>query len=147
MTRKKAVSRTETRADLLDRVLARVDPEVVAAGLLGALAASGGLTPPLTRLLQTINTEADKDYTSLFNVIGPVFVYTQTQRLVDILTGSGNEESGTTAGDAVKMRALIASGMMEGMLMMTFVKNKEALSSVVGIARSGIQAAGEALPF
>lgn len=52
---KKAQTKTETHADALDKLLKEIDPEVILAGSLGALAAYGGVTPPLTRILATFD--------------------------------------------------------------------------------------------
>ena len=150
MTKAKPVSKAQERADLVERIFSRVDPEVVAAGVLGAIAVTGGVTPPLTRMLQTFNEKGGDDYLNIFSISPPVMIYLKARDaggiLQDVLFGSGNDTT-LPAEDAVKLRGLMAAAMMEGMMMMTFMKNKEAMQSVVGIARSAIEAAGEALPF
>jgi len=151
---KKAQTKAQTRVEMLDRLLAEMDPEVLLAGLLGATAAAGGLTPPLTRLLQTFNealTGEGNDYAKVFlSMTGPGFVYTQATSLIEIITGTGGDEK-TSAPDKIKLYGLMASGALEGMIMMNLVKNKEFMNQVLGVGKSlgaaAITAAGEAVPF
>jgi len=149
---RKPVRATETRVDIADRLLAQVDAEVLLAGVLGATAALGGLTPPFTRMLQAVNEETDsQDYkNAILSVTGPGFVYVQSKKvsdwIADMLTGNQGDSSVSPA-DKTKIWGLAASGALEGMILMSFVKNKDAMAAVTGLAGQAIRAGGEAVPF
>jgi len=150
---RKPVRAAETRVDIADRLLAQVDAEVLLAGVLGATAALGGLTPPFTRMLQAVNEETtSQDYKdAILSVTGPGFVYVQSRKVSDwiagLVTGNQSDNASVSPADKTKIWGLAASGALEGMILMSFVKNKDALSAVTGLAGQAIRAGGEALPF
>jgi len=135
---KKAQTKAQTRVEMLDRLLDEVDPEVLLAGSLGAIAAAGGITPPLTRMLMAIGTNGSglaDDYKTLLIAgtgIGPIWAVASHLFL----------EQGNTTAPPTNV-AIAASGALEAMLMMTLVKNPatiEAIGNAVGKASTGIGA-------
>jgi len=137
MVRKKAVKPTETRAEMLDKLFAQVDAEVLLAGVLGATATLGGITPPLTRLLQAVNENvSSEDFaTSMLAITGPGYVYVTTKKaaswIADMITGNDDPAQTVSPEDKRRIYGLAAAGAMEGMMMMSFMKNREAQKVVV----------------
>jgi len=136
---KKAQTKAETRAELIDKVFEQVDPEVLLAGSLGAIAAAGGITPPLTRMLMAISSNGSglmDDYKTLLIAgtgIGPVWAV--VSHLFSSQDGSDAKPPSNTA--------MAASGALEAMLMMTLVKNPatiEAIGNAAGKATTGLGA-------
>lgn len=163
MPRKKAANATQTRADVLDKIFAQVDPEVMAAGVLGAIAVYGGVTPPLTRLLASFARQGaravDDDYIRAANESArdQALINDYHKRHGQAVTGSYDwttMPTDATDDEAAAFRrrnALMASGAMEGMMMMTLMKNKELMNKLYDtgkdIGAAIIRAAGEAVPF
>lgn len=112
----------ETAIKGLDALFKEIDPEVLLAGSLGAIAASRGVIPPFTRLLMSWNTSVGEDvkakaataaispFAGIGTVWGGIAAFV-----------AGKQEDGTPI-DPDKY-ALAASGAMEAMLMMSLVKN------------------------
>jgi len=148
MARKKVVP--ESKADVVNKIFAEVDAEVFLAGMLGATAAAGGLTPPLTRLLQTFNTGMSSDYSAILAALSPAYaIGTVAVSLADLIMG--NKDSQIDEKDRIKVYGLMASGALEAMIMMELVKNKQLMGQFIdvgkGLATATIAAAGEAVPF
>jgi len=128
---KKAQTKAQARVEMLDRLLDEVDPEVLLAGTLGAIAAAGGITPPLTRMLMAIGTNGSglaEDYKTLLIAgtgIGPIWAVASHLFSQD---GSTEKPPSNTA--------IAASGALEAMLMMTLVKNPATIEAI-GNAVSG----------
>jgi hypothetical protein len=150
-------------------LLGKISPQVVLAGMLGATAAYGGLTPPFTRLLQVMNTKVDivgdlrtalnSTAIGLVNVRSGQDVIDWGQNYIDPFHIFHSKKVDTPAppktaeekkSDIAKY-ALAASGAMEAMMMMTLVENKELMAQVfktgTQLASSVIEAAGDAVPF
>jgi len=128
----KAQTKAQTRVEMLDRLLDEVDPEVLLAGSLGAIAAAGGITPPLTRMLMAISDTGGsslvEDYKTLLVAgtgIGPIWA---------VASHLFSEQGNTTAPPTNV--AIAASGALEAMLMMTLVKNPATIEAI-GNAVSG----------
>lgn len=134
----------ETKADILDKLLSDIDAEVLLAGALGAVAASGGITPPLTRILMVFSEGVNVDLgaanaaastwydvakwgSPLAFILGP-----------DVTFGSDKKDNETV----IKMRALMASGALEAMMMMSLAKNPGAIEAIGNaVAKAGGAAA------
>ena len=153
MPRKKAVRATETRADVIDKIFTQVDPEIVAAGLLGAVAARGGLVPPLTQLLMSITADGGvaesikntwMDVAKLGSVgwMAGEFAYTNVQTLVGLFSPPPNATESEKKA-LISSQAIMASGAMEGMMMMAFMKNKEAQRTLI----EAVKGIGEVIPL
>jgi len=147
---RKAKEKPSKIVDVVDKIFKDVDTEVLLGGLAGAIAARGGITPPLTLLLQTLNSSV-KSMTegniSILSLTGPGFVYTMGSEIADLLNGETHEKT----PEQVKLSAIMASGFLEGMIMMEFVKNTELKGQIIDTAKSlgaaTIQAVGEAVPL
>ena len=151
---RKAEKKAADAADAWDKVFAQVDPEVLLAGTLGAIAAKGGITPPFTSLLMSLSGDegiAEKLKDSWMKVaeLGSVgwmagdLTLRQLSPLIDLLTG--NHDSGATDEEkkkAVAGYAVMASGAFEAMLMMTFAKNPEFQKAVYDMMSGGISGLG-----
>lgn len=154
MAKHSKVNPAETKADVLDKIFKDVDAEIVLAGMLGATAAAGGLTPPLTRLLQTFNealTGEGNDYLKVLGLVSPAAAYAYLgTSLADLIMGVA-KDSAIPEQDRIKVYGLMASGALEAMIMMNLVKNKELMNQVLGIGKdlgaAAITAAGQAVPF
>lgn len=155
MTRKKAVSRMETHADLVDKIFAQVDPEIVAAGLLGAVAARGGLVPPFTQLLMSMSTEGGvaesmkqtwMDVAKLGSVgwMAGEFALMNLQTLLGLFVKPDATEAEKKV--VISSSAIMASGMMEGMLMMAVMKGPIGQKLIEGaLGGNGLGAIAKAL--
>ena len=138
MPRKKAASPSQTRADMLDKLFSQVSPEVLLAGMLGGLATMGGITPPLTRMLVALSGDdgPSADLRSHFEKVAGSAWWNVVQLgspasfIGTFLMGSGTE-NGTVNKVPIEQYALVASGIMEGMLMMAFMQNPEAQKVVL----------------
>ena len=161
MPRKKAVSRTETRADLIDKVFAQVDPTEAALGVLGALATQGGLTPPFTRLMMSIaNDGADnvaKDWADLALKIGsPLYAWQSSEygffgnlvRLFSKLNPDGSTKSAEQQEIDSKSAAAMSMGAAEYILMYNLFSNPEfqkKMFEMVSGSGAGLAAIAKAL--
>jgi len=124
----KEPSKAERTAEIMDKLLADIDPLIVASGFMGAIATAGGVTPPFTRMLSAINSEAGSDVRKILELRGvsawwetlkvgsfPVFV-------ADLLLPSSEQ-----ATKNPQLYALMISGAFEAMLMMAFAKNPNSM--------------------
>jgi hypothetical protein len=134
---RKSESKAVDASETLDKLIAGVDPVVLMAGLLGATAAVGGVTPPFTRLLTAINQDVSTDdITKLLAVTGPGYIYYTSKSIASWL-GIGGEATSEDKTAAVSRYALAASGAFEAMLMMTLVRNPATISAI-GSAIGGV---------
>jgi len=165
MTRRKAVSNAQTKADVIDKIFSQVDAEVILVGALGAVASAGGIVGPFTKLMQTMSSfgglgladslvdgaskvASETDWWNIAKVMSPISwvtgvpdfgkaaseTITAASPLAWVLTGSA-----TTAEEVskqVQMRALMASGAIEAMIMMTLVKNPKTFEAIAGAVSS-----------
>jgi len=157
---KKAPTKAQTRVDMLDKLVKEIDPEVILAGALGAIAAQGGVVPPLTKILLTVQSigqvnvdlglgskSDDSVFSDWFNIVkiaspiswlsGPPSVgeaVTDTWKygspLLFILGLSNAGMTEDQKGSVTKMRGVMASAALEGMIVMTAVKNPEVQKAV-----------------
>ena len=135
MPRKKAANATQSRVETLDKLLAQIDPEIVLAGALGAVATAGGITPPLTRLLMAVGGNVDLG-SDIANKAGQTW-YDVAQWGSPILFALGLSfgESGGSQDKSVKAttQAVVAAGAMEAMMMMAFMKNPNAMQALTSL--------------
>lgn len=143
-----AQAKVDTNA-IMSKILNDVDARTLLAAMLGATAAAGGITPPLTMLLKAINSNLDA--TSAADVVKmlPVPVVSIPAQLWDIFMPQSTDDS--SKKERTQMLGVMASGAMEGMIMMELVKNKELMKQVTDVVgklgAATISAAGEAVPF
>lgn len=155
----------------LDGLFTKIDPEVVLAGSLGAIAAYGGIVPPFTSLLlalggnsssSPISKAADSLKVVQESASPALLFYTNSEgilkaivRAVSYVSGpatgpegpSGAAANNTPADPEQKKKdiatyAIMASGAFEAMLMMEFAKNPEFQKTVYGMMREGVNLAG-----
>lgn len=158
MVRKKAAKPTETRADLIDKVFAQVDPIVAAAGLLAAVGTSYGATPPLTAMLGTLkNKEVQGDIADILSwspvsqAVGLAQGAKGIASWADVFTGNYGEVSESERDKARRKQGMIVMAAFEGMLLMSIARNEAALGKIMELGgklgSAVITAAGEAVPF
>ena len=156
MTNKKKVQ--ESRADMIDKIFAQVDPLVAAAGILCAASTSLGIPPPLTSILNTIyNKEMMSDITDALtwspvsSVLGMAMGKGAATSWADIITGNYGQVKESEADKARRHHGMILVGAFEGMVIMSLVRNETALNKMMElggkIGAATITAAGEAVPF
>lgn len=135
--RKAQAQAKETKADLIDKLVKEVDPEVLLAGALGAIAAQGGITPPLTRLLMVFDSNIGQDLIASSEATKTWYDVAKWGSPLLWALGVGNSAStsSTESGAQITSRAMIASGALEAMLMMNLVKNPETLKAVLGTGK------------
>jgi len=155
MPRKKAANATQSRAEVIDKIFAQVDPEIVAAGLLGAVAARGGLVPPFTQLLMSMTSEGGvaesmkQNWMDIakFGSVGWMageFTLTNLETLFGLFTKPDATPEEKKA--VISSSAIMASGMMEGMLMMAFMKKPGSMTMIQSlIGSNGLGAIAKAL--
>jgi hypothetical protein len=158
MTRKKAARATDSRADIIDKVFAQVDPIVAAAGLLAAAATAYGMAPPLTSLVNTLSNK------ELQSNIADVLTWSPVSAGIgwmsgggagtswaDIITGNYGNISETDRDKAMRKQGTIILGAFEGMLLMSLARNEAALAKFMELGgklgSATITAAGEAVPL
>lgn len=158
MARKKAVSRTETRADLVDKIFAQVDPIIAAAGLLCAVGASYGATPPLTAILGALANKELQSKTAdiltwspVSQVVGWASGAQGISSWADVITGNYGQVSEGDGDKARRKQGMIVMAAFEGMLLMSLARNEAALAKVMELGgklgAATITAAGEAVPL
>lgn len=132
----------ETKADIIDKLVKEIDPEIILAGMLGGVAAANGVIPPLTRILMAFSDSADglvADYKKLLIAgtgVGPIYAV-----LGNMFTDtSSNDRPPTNTGIA-------ASGALEAMIVMSFVKNPEMVKAVVSSMKDVAGGVKGAVPF
>ena len=124
----KEPTKTERTTEMMDKLLADIDPLIVASGFMGAIATAGGVTPPFTRMLSAINSEAGSDVRRILEAPG-VSAWWQTLKvgslpvfLADLILPSSEQ-----ATKDPQLYALMISGAFEAMLMMAFAKNPNSM--------------------
>jgi len=135
---RKTQERAASATEIWDRIFAEISPEVLLAGALGAIATKGGLTPPLTRMMQAISsgeaTEIAKDYAGLvLKTASPGYwisksVYDQASWMYAVVTGKHSDGTNITDAEkeaSVTINALMAGGAVEYMIYMNLSKNPE----------------------
>jgi len=137
MTYKKKVTATQAAQDDMRALIQRIDPVVLLGGSLGAVAAAGGLTPPLTAILASFgkNTDAFNLWKSVAELGSPALT------VADWLGLLGSNSTTTTNP---KTYALAASGAFEAMLMLELVKNPATITAI-GNAISGVAGSAKGL--
>jgi hypothetical protein len=120
----KAKRQAETQGKVLDRVVLGIEPDVLMAGMLGAAAAMGGITPPLTLLLSAFNDQVNSSTSTWHLISTPGW-----QLITEWIGGQPSSTSGMDPTDRAKMLGQAASGALEAMLMMTLMKNPAALKA------------------
>jgi len=149
MTKPKPLARTQEAATVIDKLVAEIDPQVLLAGALGAVAVKGGMIPPFTRLLMAMGSfdgdmtllssdyaENKDKYLNAFSamswygglvpgILGTIFFQSEKA-----------QPDGTTASAtaAESMRGAMAAGMLEAMMMMAFMQNPGAMDLVGKLA-------------
>jgi len=152
----------ETMADALDKIFAQVDPEVILVGGLGAIAAYGGITPPLTRILMSFSDIANLNPMREALVViedsqkqlkgGNALIMQFADRYLDPFKVIPKNSSGLLVKvDDVKdpttiaKYAVMASGAMEAMMVMTLLKNPATIQAIGNAVAAGISATGDAV--
>lgn len=149
---KKAISKAQEATKALDRIFAEVDPQLAAAGLLGGMAAVGGIVPPFTRLLSMLAPgTADKDVVTaqarIIQILGFPGPNGEPPGIMGILMGGGGS-SGAAGGPTMSIEAwaLFASGALEGMLMFKAFSSPEIMKAVIGMPAEMLKGVGEIVP-
>lgn len=166
--------KTESKADVLDKLFAQVDAEVLLAGALGGVASAYGMYGPFTRLMMAISSSSGatkevldtitKDHETqkalldagTLLAVGPFFsiptllagIFFQSEKKV-IDLGNGQKEEVNKTEEEKKAdnarNALIASGALEGMMMMAFMKNPGSMQLISDLVAAGKSGAGALL--
>jgi len=152
MPRKKAANATQTRADLIDKVFAQVEPVELAVGLLGAVATRGGLTPPVTRMMQAFSTgeltDPGSDFAKVLALVSPAYgYYVYLPNWLDSVFGN-QDVPDDQKQSAVAMSALMAAGAAEYMIFYNLARHPEFQKAAYGMmtsAASGLGAIAKAL--
>jgi len=152
MTKAKPVSKAQTRADLIDKVFAQVDPTELAIGALGAIATKGGLTPPVTRMMQAFSTgeltDPGSDFAKVLALVSPAYgYYVYMPNWLESVFGSGDVPEDQKQS-AVAMSALMAAGAAEYMIFYNLARNPEfqkAAYNMVTSAAGGVGMLAKAL--
>ncbi len=164
----KPVKGIESKAEALDRLVAELDPQLLLAGALGAVAVKGGLIPPFTRMLMAISNlggsvdvalaAIDKDYQDNKTKYMDAFsALSFTGGLIPGIFGTifFQSEKGNPSWEnptpvpvniaqvsaAEAMRGMMAAGALEAMMMMAFMQNPKAIETVTSLVK---EAAGGA---
>lgn len=135
MPRKKAVKATESAVSMADKLLAQIDPEIVLAGALGAVATAGGITPPLTRVLMAVGGNTDLGSDIANKAAQTWYDVAQWGSPILFALGMTFGDSGGSQDKSVKAttQAVVAAGAMEAMMMMAFMKNPNAMSALASL--------------
>jgi hypothetical protein len=156
--RKKPITTTQTRAEVIDKIFAQVDPVVAAAGLLSAAATYYGMTPPLTAMFGTIyNKEIRSDVADILTWspvsagLGMATGGGPGTSWADIITGNFGDMMESDIQKARRKQGMILIAAFEGMLLMSVARNEAALAKIMELGgklgAATITAAGEAVPF
>jgi hypothetical protein len=121
---KKATQMAQDKSKLVDRMILGIEPDVLMAGMLGAAAALGGITPPLTMLLKAFNEQIDSQTSTWHYVSTPGW-----QLMMEWMQGAPSQTNGLEPEERSKIIGTAASGALEAMLMMTLMKNPAALKA------------------
>lgn len=133
MTRKKAVNATQNAVSMADKLLAQIDPEIVLAGALGAVATAGGITPPLTRMLMAVGGNTDLGSDIADKAAQTYYDVAQWGSPILFALGMSFGESQPSTQQKATTQAVVAAGAMEAMMMMAFMKNPNAMSSLASL--------------
>jgi hypothetical protein len=143
--KKQILTPAQTYSDAFDKIFAQVDPEVILAGALGAIAAGGGITPPLTRILMAFNSGSlatvdlgFKEANDAFNTWYGITKYASPiMMLLGIRAESGTPSTQEEAKASYTHTATMASGALEAMVVMSLVKNPATITAI-GTAIGGV---------
>ena len=150
--------RSAEYAELIDKVMADVDPIVAAAGLLCAGSTALGVMPPLTAMVNAFSgAEVQSDimdaltWSPVSQGIGWAFGEEGITSWSDIFTGHLGPVQESDKVKARRHTGMIFLGMFEGMLLMSVARNESILAKVAELGgklgSATITAAGEAVPF
>jgi hypothetical protein len=134
----KAYKKVQEAQGRVDAIIAGVPNDVMLAGLLGATAALGGVTPPLTLLLSTFNKELTSSSSTWHMISTPGW-----KLIMEALSGTPNAH-GMDPDVYAKALGMAASGAMEGMLMMTLMKNPAFIAALGNVTTEAIKTAQSA---
>jgi len=140
MTKAKAPSKAMERAEIADKLLAQIDPEVLLAGALGAVATAGGITPPLTRMLMAVGGNTDLGSDIANKAAQTWYDVAQWGSPVLFALGLTFGENAPDAEKRASTQAIVAAGAMEAMMMMAFMKNPSAMESLSKLVSLGAKA-------
>lgn len=137
------MTKKEDTITVLDKLLSDIDAEVLLAGALGAVAASGGITPPLTRILMVFSEGVNVDLGAANAAASTWYDVAKWGSPLAFILGPdvtfGEKKDPETV---IKMRALMASGALEAMMMMSLAKNPGAIEAIGNaVAKAGGAAA------
>jgi|WetSurMetagenome_2_1015567.scaffolds.fasta_scaffold73684_6 hypothetical protein len=150
--------KTESTAEIIDKIFAQVDPIVAAGGLLCAASTSLGIMPPLTSIVNALSnkevqsTIADAlTWSPVSAGIGMITGGNISTSWADLLTGNYGSVSESDRDKARRHQGMIFLGAFEGMLLMSVARNEAALNKIMELGgklgSATITAAGEAVPF
>ena len=140
----------EKITEILDRFLGETDPMIPIAGILGATAALGGITPPFTRLLMIFTQKGggkgiDFDITTILGAMGGIQgMATYAPWTIGKMLFGGDGDG--TPSASPEIWALAASGALEAMMMYNVMKNPEVLKAVIEAPAKMVSAVGEITP-
>ena len=140
MPRKKAANATQTRADVLDKIFAQVEPVELAVGALGAIATRGGLTPPITRMMQAFSTgeitDPGSDFAKVLALVSPAYgYYVYLPNWLDSIFGNADVPAEQKKSE-VALSALMAAGAAEYMIFYNLARNPEFQKAAYGLMTS-----------
>ena len=141
-------------ATVIDKMFSEVNAAELLAGMMGGVAASGGVVPPFTRLLMMFgNTSGSMGGSNLNADLVNLWAITTNpvnagmafwQLIFGGMTGS---TTGTTPTQSeITQAALFASGFMEGMIMYNVMKNPTVLTTLIQQPAEIAKAIGEIVP-
>jgi len=162
---RRAEKQKESYAKTLDRFVNEVDLNMAMAGMLGGLAAYGGIIPPFTRLLMTVAGSTggagavaamipDKDkitlaasYMSPGGLLGAGAGTLMGILLKNYLQDNGaSPEAAEAASKQITQTAAFASGALEGILMYKAFSNPEVMKGVLAMPGEIIKGIGGIIP-
>lgn len=116
-----ATKKTADIKDLVSGVFEKVDPEIILAGIMGGIAARGGATPPLARLIGVMGGESGQP-NDLQNLVNAAQAFTGGFFTWGVLLGRATSGS-QTSKEEMSAEALFAVGFLDAMISMSLVKN------------------------
>lgn len=153
------MAKSQITADAIDKVFAEVDPMAAVCGLLGGIAASNGIVPPLTRLLMMFGgafgssdgLKGDLQTASQNAAIGaafnPIAVSPAIWTYIGSLFAGQSEAKDQTTKDALSAKmGLFASGALEGILMYELMQHPELLQTIIKQPAEMLKGLGEIVP-
>jgi hypothetical protein len=159
------MTKKEQWTESLDRFIGELDPNMILCGLMGGMAAYGGIIPPFTRILMTVASASggpmkvdamipDKDKLMIAAAaLSPMGLLGGTGATLfgsllkkQLMEQGTTEQMAETEANKIVATATFCSGALEAMLMYKAFSSPETMKAVIGMPGEILKGIGSIVP-